>query len=94
VPYRHVNIRPYRHVNRWILDTGYSIVVSGSLVNLAKLDNMVKWLRSNLDPRLRHSRTSLAVLRYITDACWRVSLAFWLTGGYYTIKHVKFQVNS
>jgi len=56
----------------------------GSLVNLVKLDNivnmvkLVKWLSSNLDPRLRHSRTILiglfgvylmirkrAVLRYI-----------------------------
>ena len=51
VPYRHVNTGPYRHVNNWILDTGYSILDSrfwilddcyGSFVNLAKLDNLVK----------------------------------------------------
>ena len=50
---------PYRNVNNWILDTGYSIVVNGSLVNLV---NLVKWLSYNLDPRLRHSGTSLAGL--------------------------------
>ena len=42
---------PYRHVNNWILDTGYSILDSrfwildgcdGSLVNLVNMDNLDK----------------------------------------------------
>ena len=35
-------------------------MVHGSLVNLVNLDNMVKLISYNLDPRLRRSRTSLA----------------------------------
>ena len=53
----------------WILDTGYSILdtwywildgCDGSFVNLDKMDNLSKLLSYNLDPRLRHSGTSLA----------------------------------
>ena len=61
------------------------------------MDNLVKWLRSNLDPRLRHSGTSStglfgayllirkrAVLRYII-ACWRFVFAFCQTYWYFNI---------
>jgi len=41
------DVVPYRHVNNWILDarfwildSGFSMVVSGSLVNLANMDNL------------------------------------------------------
>ena len=51
------------------IDSGYSILDSrywildgcdGSLDNLVNMGNMVKLLIYNLDPRLRHSGTSLA----------------------------------
>jgi len=45
---------PYRHVNNWILDTGYSIVVSGSLVNLDNLDKLYHQVASFVG-RLRSS---------------------------------------
>jgi len=92
-----------------MLDTRYLILdgFDGSFVNLVKLDNLVKWLSSNLDPRLRHSGTSLPGpsgpenVRFsaISSAYWRVALACWplrakLTGKYYNIKQVKFQVKS
>jgi len=61
-----------------MLVNGSWFMVHGSLVNLVNMVNLVKWLSYNLDPRLRHSGTSLtglfgvyllirkrAVLRYI-----------------------------
>ena len=47
------------------------MVVIGSLVNMDNLDimdNMVKWLSYNLDPRLRHSRRSLEFGFFLPEA--------------------------
>ena len=46
----------------YLVFRGTLFIVHGSLVNLVNMDNLVKWLSYNLDPRLRHSGTSLTGL--------------------------------
>ena len=38
---------------------GSLFIIRGSLDKIGNMDNLVKWLSSNIDPRLRHTRTSL-----------------------------------